>query len=133
VAATGHAGGHPSAPPTAQQSACQQCGKPIVATRQHPRRRFCSTACRSRYQGAQFRQRKRAVKDSEAILHPGELQRPFRTDESEPDWLRDELKPPRLPCETVPDIRHGLTEAAADQLSNGSQNLETAAKSMVGR
>jgi hypothetical protein len=45
-----------------------------------------------------FRKRKRAITDSEAIVHPGELQRPFRTDESEPGWLVAELRPPYCPA-----------------------------------
>jgi hypothetical protein len=67
------------------------------------RKRFCSPACRSRFQGAQFRERKRALSDTDAVLHPGEIQRPFRTDESEPDWLTAELAPPRLACEPAPE------------------------------
>ena len=41
----------------------------------------------------------RRISDSAAIVHPGEHERPFRTDETEPDWLRDELAPPALECE----------------------------------
>ena len=43
---------------------------------------------------------RRLIRDTEAILHPGEIQRPFKTDESEPDWLAEELAPPKLACES---------------------------------
>jgi hypothetical protein len=33
------------------------------------------------------------------ILHPGDPERPFKTDESEPPWVAAELAPPRLACE----------------------------------
>ena len=31
---------------------------------------------------------RRLITDTEAVLHPGEIQRPFKTDKSEPPWLR---------------------------------------------
>jgi hypothetical protein len=64
---------------------------------------FCSDSCRSRHQGAKFRQPKRrdgiitsarAISDSAAALHPGEIQRPFLSSIDEPPELRDELRPP---------------------------------------
>jgi hypothetical protein len=90
---------------TAQQTACAECGEAFTPRRnggKSCKQRFCSDSCRSRQVGAKFRERKR-VMGSEAILHPRELQRPFRTDESEPDWLAEELAPPKLACETEPE------------------------------
>jgi hypothetical protein len=43
-----------------------------------------------------IRQRKRMITHSARILHPDEPERPFRSDEGEPTWLADELRPPDL-------------------------------------
>jgi hypothetical protein len=99
--------GRAVAAPTARQSAsngkaetyCQECGglippgKRVVA-------RFCSDKCRVKSASRAFRERKRAVTDSAAALHPGEPERPLRTPyDGEPDWVTAELKPPALACE----------------------------------
>ena len=60
-------------------------------------------------------QRRRLITDTGAILHPGEVQRPFRTDETEPDWLAEELRPPALDCEA----RTARARAAASILAPG--------------
>jgi hypothetical protein len=45
------------------------------------------------------RLQRRRVTDAALVVHPDAPERPFRSDESEPDWLRVELAPPRLACE----------------------------------
>jgi ribosomal protein L37AE/L43A len=45
---------------------------------------------------------RRRISDSAAVTHPGEPERPFTTDESEPDWVTEELRPPRLAYEREP-------------------------------
>ena len=42
---------------------------------------------------------RRRITDAALVVHPDAPERPFRSDESEPDWLRDQLKPPTLACE----------------------------------
>jgi hypothetical protein len=47
---------------------------------------------------SKFCERKRLSCDS-TLARPGEPERPFRTDETEPAWLAAELRPAPLPCE----------------------------------
>ena len=44
---------------------------------------------------------RRLLTDTAAVLHPGELQRPFKEPyaSEEPDWLAAELAPPKFACE----------------------------------
>jgi hypothetical protein len=97
-------------PSRAEQSACADCGKPLVGKRADAH--FCSTRCRTRAAKAAERQRKRQdngphdnimrsrrITAAAAILHPGEPERPFLSAIDEPSWLAAELRPPRLDCE----------------------------------
>ena len=113
------------APPAGQQhrknghaepdNVCAECGEPSPPGPRGPPKRFCSPACRSRYQGAKFRARKRAVRDiagkgtkarraisdTRAVLTPGEIQRPPKTPYGdEPGWVTAEPKPEPLACES---------------------------------
>jgi hypothetical protein len=73
------------------------CGRQFTPNRHGPPKRFCSARCRNRYQGAAYRRR---VFDAEAVIHPGEVQRPFDTYlGDEPSWVTAELAPPALGCE----------------------------------
>jgi hypothetical protein len=82
---------------TSSPGVCADCGCPIEGKRRGAR--FCSARCRNRYQGAAHRRR---VFDAEAVIHPDRDERPFDTYlGDEPDWLRDELAPPALACETA--------------------------------
>jgi hypothetical protein len=73
------------------------CGRQFTPNRHGPPKRFCSARCRNRYQGAAYRRR---VFDAEAVIHPGEVQRPFDTYlGDEPSGVTAELAPPALGCE----------------------------------
>ena len=57
--------------------------------------------------------RRRLICDTAAVLHPGELQRPFKEPyaSEEPDWLAAELAPPKLAMRGLSGTSHRLTAA----------------------